>query len=235
MSGIARTNATGAGGMLAELLAWSSSFDDDRAMLREDLLGSAAHVTMLARAGIAVDFSVLPGADLAPRGGPNFRALRPRPYCAGDPPILSMPMTRGHIGAAARLGPALDPLLNRPLPYRLRLRGLLSNARLLDQVTLTPEGVPAGQQEALLRTMVTQGRRFFVLHYHSPSLAPGHTPYARTPAEADALVERLRRVCGFLLEELGAMPGDPLDLLPPELRPQRGAVAAPQAGAREAV
>ncbi len=52
MSGIARTSATGAGGMLPELLAWSSSFQADRALIREDLLGSAAHVTMLARTGI---------------------------------------------------------------------------------------------------------------------------------------------------------------------------------------
>ena len=52
MSGIARTSATGTGGMLPELLAWSSSFQDDRALIREDLIGSAAHVTMLARTGI---------------------------------------------------------------------------------------------------------------------------------------------------------------------------------------
>ncbi len=52
MSGIARTNATGQAGMLPELLAWSSSFEDDRALVREDLVGSAAHVTMLARTRI---------------------------------------------------------------------------------------------------------------------------------------------------------------------------------------
>jgi argininosuccinate lyase len=52
MSSIARTSATGAEGMLAELLAWSSSFEHDRALIREDLVGSAAHVTMLARTGI---------------------------------------------------------------------------------------------------------------------------------------------------------------------------------------
>ena len=38
--------------MLAELLAWSSSLDADRALVREDLVGSAAHVTMLSRARI---------------------------------------------------------------------------------------------------------------------------------------------------------------------------------------
>jgi argininosuccinate lyase len=52
MPGIARTTATGAAGMLDELLAWSSSFAADRALVREDLVGSAAHVTMLARTGI---------------------------------------------------------------------------------------------------------------------------------------------------------------------------------------
>jgi len=52
MSGIARTSATGGVAMLPELLAWSSSFDHDRALVREDLVGSAAHVTMLSRTGI---------------------------------------------------------------------------------------------------------------------------------------------------------------------------------------
>ncbi len=52
MSGIARTSATGQGGMLPELLAWSSSLREDLALVREDLIGSAAHVTMLARTRI---------------------------------------------------------------------------------------------------------------------------------------------------------------------------------------
>jgi argininosuccinate lyase len=52
MGGIARTSATGGEGMLGELLDWSSSFAHDRSLAREDLVGSAAHVTMLARTGI---------------------------------------------------------------------------------------------------------------------------------------------------------------------------------------
>ncbi|KAJ8134013.1 hypothetical protein OY671_012773, partial [Metschnikowia pulcherrima] len=52
MSGIARTSATGSGGMSQELVAWSSSVAHDRAMVLEDLVGSAAHVTMLARTKI---------------------------------------------------------------------------------------------------------------------------------------------------------------------------------------
>ncbi len=66
MSSIARTNATGEHGMLPELIAWSSSLSLDRALAREDLLGSAAHVTMLARTGLVAtdDALALRGAIL---------------------------------------------------------------------------------------------------------------------------------------------------------------------------
>ncbi|MEI7895141.1 MAG: argininosuccinate lyase [Myxococcales bacterium] len=52
MSEIARTQATGSSPMLADLVSWSSSLSADRTFVREDLLGSAAHVIMLARSGI---------------------------------------------------------------------------------------------------------------------------------------------------------------------------------------
>lgn len=51
MSGIARTSATG-GAMLPELVRLTSSLESDLEFLREDLLGSAAHATMLGKAGI---------------------------------------------------------------------------------------------------------------------------------------------------------------------------------------
>lgn len=49
---IARTAATGDGGMIPELLAWSSSMEDDVGLAREDILGSAAHATMLGHTGL---------------------------------------------------------------------------------------------------------------------------------------------------------------------------------------
>src|SRR5581483_94326 len=52
MSTIARTAATGESGLLPELLAWSSSFLDDLFFARKDILGSAAHATMLGKTGI---------------------------------------------------------------------------------------------------------------------------------------------------------------------------------------
>ena len=49
---VARTDATGRTEMVPELLAWTSSLAHDRSLVREDLLGSAAHVTMLRKVGL---------------------------------------------------------------------------------------------------------------------------------------------------------------------------------------
>ncbi len=49
---LARTSATGVAGMLPELVAWTSSLPHDRSLVREDLIGSAAHVTMLRKVGL---------------------------------------------------------------------------------------------------------------------------------------------------------------------------------------
>lgn len=49
---LAKTEAAGGPGLLPEVLAFSSSLQLDRQLLREDLVGSLAHVTMLGRTGV---------------------------------------------------------------------------------------------------------------------------------------------------------------------------------------
>jgi argininosuccinate lyase len=49
---IAKTAASGGPGLLPEVLAFTSSLALDKALLREDLVGSLAHLTMLSRRGI---------------------------------------------------------------------------------------------------------------------------------------------------------------------------------------
>jgi len=58
---------TGRAEMVPELLAWTSSLPQDRSLVREDLLGSAAHVTMLGKVGLVTkeDALKLRGALLA--------------------------------------------------------------------------------------------------------------------------------------------------------------------------
>lgn len=168
-------------------------------------------MALLGKLGIPVDFSILPGADLRARGGPDFRGYSTSPQRFGS--VLSFPMTRGHVGLLASLPNRAKEMLERPAVKRLRLPGILGKLHLLARVTLTPEGVPAGEQVALIRRLHARDQRIFVLHYHSPSLTPGHTPYGRTEADVRLLLERLSDVCRFFFEELGGVAGDPASLL----------------------
>src|SRR5258708_185020 len=104
MAGIARTRATGAEGMLPELVAWSSSFEHDRALVREDLIGSAAHVTMLARTRIIT-------VDDARALRDALRVLYDE-ACAG---ILVLPSDEEdvHMAVEAELGKRFGPVAAR--------------------------------------------------------------------------------------------------------------------------
>lgn len=173
----------------------------------------------LAQLGFAVDFSILPGADFRARGGADFRGAGIDPCRSAREGLLSLPMTRAQIGLMAPLPRPLDDALRSRWAQRLRLPGMLSRLHLANTVTLTPEGVTAEEQIALLRLLVAQGHRHFVLHYHSPSLAPGNTPYVRSEADLNTFLDCIQRVFDFFFGELGGHPAHPADLLPPDLRP----------------
>jgi len=175
--------------------------------------GFGPHTTaILAEAGIRVDLSVLPGADLRRDGGPDFRALKPRPYRIGGS-LLTMPMTRSPVGLLPPLGALTEQWHRTPLLRLIPLQAAFSRTRLVDTITLTPEGVTAAEQIRLLRALLRRGTRQFVLHYHSPSLEAGHTSYTRTHADVLAFVRRLEAVCAYFFETVGGMPGFPRDLL----------------------
>jgi hypothetical protein len=104
------------------------------------------------------------------------------------------------------------------LMMTLRIPGILSRLRLVNIVTLTPEGVSVQEQMSLVRSMIRQGYRTFVMHYHSSSLVAGNTKYVRSEAELVRFLGRIRDICRFFFGERGGMPGDPVDLLPQGMR-----------------
>jgi hypothetical protein len=167
----------------------------------------------LAQHGIRVDLSVLPGADLRRQGGPDFRALKPVLYRIGGTGLLSLPMTRSEVGLLPVLAVLGNAVQAMPGGGLLRLNSVLSRLRLADTITLTPEGVTADEQMRLMRAMLKRGCRRFVLHYHSPSLSPGNTPYARDRTGAETVVQRLHAVCEFFFHDLAGVAGEPRDLL----------------------
>lgn len=197
--------------------AFTNAFGFPPRFFKAGRYGVGPHtMALLAEAGVLVDFSIIPGRDLSRTGGPDFRGFDSAARLAADGRVLCLPMTRERIGPLAQSKP-LAALVDGP-GRAVSLGGVMSRLGLMETVTLTPEGETAERQIALIRAMLGRGQRQFVMHYHSPSLAPGFTPYGTTAAQADEIVRRLDSVCRYFFETVGGMPGNPPDLLPDTAR-----------------
>ena len=174
-------------------------------------------MAILDRAGILVDFSIMPMADMRRRGGPDFRSAGSQPYQVSASGLLSVPMTRGQLGLLASLGRPLQKAMHSDLSRTLRLPGILARSGLANTVTLTPEGVTAREQVQLIKAMLGWGQRTFVMHYHSPSLGK-HTPYVRNDVQLDAFLSNIATVCRYFFDIVGGCPGNPADLVPQHVR-----------------
>jgi len=162
---------------------------------------SARHLVKL---GYQIDCSILPHHDLRGDGGPDFTAACDRPHWyPGVPDLLEVPVTAGFFGRAPWIGRAAPHLFDNPRAVSLHLPGLLARSGLVSRSRLTPEGVSAAEQCRLLDALIARGQRTFSLVYHSPSLAPGNTPYVRTEAELARFLATIEQVLTYFRDSLG--------------------------------
>ncbi|WP_167737509.1 polysaccharide deacetylase family protein [Sphingomonas parva] len=159
---------------------------------------------VLIELGYTIDCSYVPHVSFARDGGPDYQNTPDQPFWLDrEGGLLEVPLTSGFFGAVAAAGPMLQGLLNSPRAERLRIPGMLARSGLVSRSRLSPEGVDAAEQCRLLKAMVGSGRRFFTLTYHSPSLAPGHTPYVRSEADLADFLKRIETVLLFFRDVLG--------------------------------
>jgi peptidoglycan/xylan/chitin deacetylase (PgdA/CDA1 family) len=131
---------------------------------------------ILKACGYRLDVSVRSLFDYSSEGGPDFTHFPIHPYWV-DSGLLELPLTTCLQGPLARW-----PALARSV----RLRGPLARSGLLNRVPLTPEGVPLGEAKRAIEILLDRGHRLFSLSFHTPTVAPGHTPYVRDAADLDA-------------------------------------------------
>jgi len=186
----------------------------------------------LAALGYEIDTSVVPHTDLGANDGPDFSQCGSRPYWFGnDRRMLELPMTVGFAGALRGCGRALHTPIASTVGRRLHLPGILARLRLIDRITLTPEGITAVEHRRLTRALLAEGQRVFSFTYHSPSLQPGCTPYVRTEAELGAFLDRFERYFDFFFGEIGGRAATPEDiraLLTPDPRRPATGTGAPE-------
>ena len=159
--------------------------------------------------GIAIDTSVRAKFDYSAHGGPDYRRHPLKPYWLDDArSMLELPLTTTFWGLLREIGDAIYPRLWRAP----QARGVLSRLGLLERIPLTPEGV--GVEEAIRGIDMALDAELPVLmfSFHSPSLAPGHTPYVRSEDDLDQLYDWWRRIFAYC-ELRGAVPSSVADVM----------------------
>lgn len=152
---------------------------------------------LLKQAGIAVDTSVRSKFNYAKGAGPDYGLHPLKPWWIGDGhTLLELPVTSVFWGLLRRSADMLYPLATKIGP----MAGLLSKLSLLERIALTPEGVSIEEALRGVDIAVDDQLPIIVLSFHSPSLAPGYTPYVETEADVDALYDWFREVCGYLTQ-----------------------------------
>ena len=150
---------------------------------------------ILGAAGIAIDTSVRPLFDYSATGGPDYGDHPRRPYWLDrEKGLLELPVTSIYGGLLRRWGARIYPRLWR----EPRLRGAMAHARLLERIPLTPEGITAAEARRGIDAALAEELPLLTFSFHSPSLAPGHTPYVRTAADLDAFYGWWREIFAHL-------------------------------------
>jgi hypothetical protein len=186
-----------------------------------------ATAQILAEFGYEIDVSVVPGTDLSRKFGPDFSRCGARPYWFGTgPALLEIPLSIGYTGLLARSGPMAYVLTMNERLKALHVPGILAHLGLVERITLTPEGISFAEQRRLTRALLRNGHRVFSFTYHSPSLAPGNTPYVRSEADLRAFLRRIEQYLDFFMGELGGRAATPFEIkvlaqqwTPPPQRP----------------
>ncbi|MDE8652120.1 polysaccharide deacetylase family protein [Novosphingobium album (ex Liu et al. 2023)] len=150
---------------------------------------------MLKEHGLAIDTSVRALFDYSYAGGPNFRNHPLRPYWVdAERTLMELPLTTVYWGLLRQAGNIIYPHMWRTPS----VRGLLARAGLLERIPLTPEGVTAEEAIRGVDIALDDGLPVLVFSFHSPSLAPGHTPYVRSDEDLDAFYDWWRTLFGYL-------------------------------------
>lgn len=144
--------------------------------------------------GFIGDASVVPHLDSTDKEGPDFRALPDRPFMT-DAAIAELPLSVHFAGGLAGFGKHLYPLLSRF--ERFRVPGLVARLGLLERLRLSPEDHSFADMRRQTLSALARGHRYFMLTYHSSSLMPGGSPYARDERARDALVGTLTNYIEF--------------------------------------
>jgi hypothetical protein len=150
---------------------------------------------ILLRHGFVMDSSIRPRFDYSAQGGPDFLSVGSEPFWWGsDERLLEVPLTTVYSGLLRKQHRFLAPIMEKsPIA-----NALSSRSKMLERIPLTPEGISARETKEAIDVALDDDLRLLVFSFHSPSLAPGHTPYVRTDEDLRSFYDWWREVLDHL-------------------------------------
>lgn len=158
-------------------------------------------IKALIGSGVLVDSSVTPLMSWKEYGGPSFLNAPAQPYRldgAGDVclpvpggELVEVPVSVGYTRFSPSSWARLARLQKAPATKRLRIAGLAERLGLVRRVILSPETESAEEMIRASSHMISEGMRHLHMYFHSSSLVPGLTPFARTAAESQRLYDAI--------------------------------------------
>jgi hypothetical protein len=172
----------------------SSAFNVKPNIYRAGRYGAGDNsIKILAELGISFDSSVRASFDYSSDSGPNF-ALEPvNPFWIGGGTQIELPVTTVFGGKLRQFGQGIfDKVSNGTA------RGILSKTGMLERIAFTPEGIPIDKSLLGIELAIEEGIGILNFSFHSPSLAPGFTPYVRNQDDLDNFYRWWRGVFEYL-------------------------------------
>ncbi|MEM7568479.1 MAG: WalW protein [Pseudomonadota bacterium] len=181
----------------------------------------------LAKLGYTLDFSVAPGWDYQRYEGPNWRDHSAQAFFnAAHPDLLHVPHSGGHVGFLCEAGLRKLVLAEDGAAAALKLPAIAARLGAVRQARLTIEGMPLEDMKVLTKALYEGGVRLFTLSFHSPTAAPGYTPYAQTQADVKALRDKMTAFLRFFTQTLGGAHAGPDEMVGLARNAQSAAKAA---------
>jgi hypothetical protein len=158
--------------------------------------------------GFRVDTSVTPYVDWSIATGPDYRQAPTDAYrfspddilsAAANGVLLEVPATIGFLQSNEAF--ARRAIAAQGIARRLRLRGFLDRARIVNLRWLSPELSSARDMIALARRSLLRKCPYLNMSFHSTTLVPGKTPFVRTQQDLDQFFRSIEALIKYVASQ----------------------------------
>ena len=167
----------------------------------------------LSKLGYTADNSVIAYMDFSSYHGPDYSRVSHEPYWLIPPDnsangdghgLLEIPCTVGFTRRPFQKWSRVHHTFANTRLNALRLIGVMWHLGILRKTPLTPEGTEVTDLLRLVDVMASENDVILNVTLHSPSIAPGHTPYVRSEQELDEFLSRLKNVLQHAIKRYDA-------------------------------